>query len=508
MSVEARSADSFIESMGINTHTYYSDSVYYSRFSTIEQRLQELGIHHIRENLVTDRPDQVERLNQLAADGVRSTLILGSPEEPSGALDELVLIVGNELNGSVDAVEGPNEFDLQGGSNWMSELAPYQAKLYTAIKSDPATSSLPVIGPSLGNTNSDGSDISSDLDYGNIHSYPNGEPPEGNISRMLTMAAAMSGGHQVVATETGYHTALNYQGDHQPVSETAQAVYMPRLYLDYFARGIGRTFAYELADREPDPSDSEAEYNFGLLHNDLTPKPAFTAVRNLTSILSDPGPSFTPGSLDYQVQGNQAGLDQVLLQKRDGSYYLALWRSESVWNTRSRTPEQATSAPVQISFGQSFEGVEEYKPNTSDEPLRTLSNENNGIAVDVGAEVVILKLGAPAGPVGRIKVWVSKNTVQAGAKVKVKGKLPAAVAGAATEITIQHWNHGWRTIARSRASKGGFFEKTLRLGAPRRSRSSRLRAIASRAKPSQPVKVRVLHKQLDAPVGLASARRL
>ncbi|HEX8689982.1 MAG TPA: hypothetical protein VF729_07050, partial [Solirubrobacterales bacterium] len=73
----ARSADSFVDSIGVNTHTYYNDTVYYSRFGAVKEKLAELGVRHIRENLVTDRPDQYERLRELAQIGAFSTLIMG-----------------------------------------------------------------------------------------------------------------------------------------------------------------------------------------------------------------------------------------------------------------------------------------------------------------------------------------------------------------------------------------------------------------------------------------------
>ncbi len=95
------------------------------------------AIHHIRENLVPNRPDQYQALNQLAAAGIKSTLILGAPEDGSAGLAKLTSILASSLRGSVDAVEGPNEYDLHGGSGWMSKLAPYQAELYSAIKSQP-----------------------------------------------------------------------------------------------------------------------------------------------------------------------------------------------------------------------------------------------------------------------------------------------------------------------------------------------------------------------------------
>jgi hypothetical protein len=490
--VEAKSAASFVDSIGVNTHTYYSDTVYSSQFGTIEQRLRELGVHHIRENLVPDRPDQYKHLNELAAAGIKSTLIMGSPKDSPAGLGELTSILGSDLRGSVDAVEGPNEYDLAGGAGWMGELAPYQSRLYTAIKSNPALSSLPVIGPALGNTNSEGSDVSGSLDYGNIHSYPNGEAPEDNISRMLSMASEMSGSKPVMATETGYHTAVNWSGDHKPVSEAAQATYMPRLFLEYFNRGVARTFSYELVDEFPNAADDEPESHFGLLRNDLSPKPAFTALRNLTSILADSGSA--PGdSVDYSVGGDTDDLHQVLLQKSDGSYYLALWRDESVWDNQSRTPETAASGTVKLSFGESFGTIEEFAPNSSGQALRSLPAGDTA-SLNVGPQVAIVRLAAGGPSVGSIKVWVSKRAVPAGDPVAVKGKL-SAPSGRPTPVKIQRWQEGdWHTVAQGTASGSGYFKKLVRLVARPRAGASRIRVVASQAKPSNQVKVRVLSR--------------
>jgi hypothetical protein len=491
--VGARSADSFIESIGVNTHTYYTDSVYYQDFPTVEQRLRELGIHHVRENLMPDRPDQYERLNELAAAGIKSTLILGDHSDGQAGINELTSILSSKLRGSVDAVEGPNEYDLNGPSGWMGELAPYQSQLYSAIKSNSALASLPVVGPSLGNTNSDGSNVSGALDYGNIHSYPNGEAPEDNVTRLLSMASEMSGSKPVMATETGYHTALNWHGDHKPVSEAAEATYMPRLFLDYFSRGIVRTFSYELVDEFPNPANDQSESNFGLLHNDLSPKPAFTALKNLTAILADPGRSFAPGKLNYTVSGDQSDLQQVLLQKSDGSYYLALWRDDSVWNNESRTPLSPPSGTVKLDIATAPSSVQEFAPNSSSQPLRTIAaNTDGSIAVNVGPQVVIVEVPAGGESVGRIKVWLSKSAVQSGAAVAVAGKLQGAAAEGTSQVKIQRWQHGWHTVAKSHTDRHGHFKKMVRMVGGSGAGASRIRVIAQRAKPSNQVRVRIL----------------
>ncbi len=505
--VPARSANSFVESIGVNTHTYYLDTSY-NNFSLVEQRLQELGVRHIRENLVANVPYQYERLNKLAADGIHSTLILGSPENGIGGLNELISTLKNDVSNSVEAVEGPNEWDLSGGGSWMEKLAPYQQALYNDIKSSPATASLPVIGPPLGNTESVASNIAGSMDYGSIHSYPNAEPPESNLTQEFSFASRMSGSKPLVATETGYHTALAYQGGHRPISEAAEATYMPRLFLGYFNRGIARTFDYELVDEHPDPTDAEPESNFGLLHSDFSPKPAFTALSNLISILNDPGSSFTPGSLEYNVGGDTEELQQTLLQKQDGTYYLALWRSSSVWNPTTKTPEKGQSGRVELELGAPVGSVAEYMPNLSGQPVRTLRGNGNSLSVEVGPQVVILQLGGTAGAsrAGRVKAWFSRNTVIAGSRVEVHARVP--LPARSERVSVERWEGRWTTVAQGRASADGQFRKQLRVTAAGNSGPSRYRVIAERAQPSPPLRVKVVRPSRGAPIGVANHQAL
>jgi hypothetical protein len=390
--VAAKSADSFVGSIGVNTHTYYTNTVYYSRFPEVKAKLAELGVRNIRENLRPSRSDQYQRLNELAAMGIKSTLIMGDPREGTSGLNTLLSIAKTNLKGSIAALEGPNEYDNQGIANWLAPLASYQEYLYKTVKADPALSSLPVIGPSLVHQESQEAigDISGQLDYGNIHSYPDGYEPESNLSTHLSHAALNSGSKPVMATESGYETALAWTGGNKPVSEQAMATYMPRLFLEYFRRGVVKTFSYELLDEAANSSDRED--NFGLLHNDLTPKPAFDALRNTISILADPGSSFSPASLDYSLSGNQENLRQVLLQKRDGSYDLVLWRASRVWDPVNKVTLNPPSAQVTLTVNRSLAGAERFEPNTSATPLETFANPNSPLSVSVGPKVVIVKL--------------------------------------------------------------------------------------------------------------------
>jgi hypothetical protein len=398
--VPAREADSFVESIGVNVHTGNGGTPYRERFGEVEQRLQELGVNHVRDDLEADSPAQYQELSDLAGVGIRSTVILGDPTLGTAVLDELIETVKTDLAGAVEAVEGPNEFSTSGDLEWKSDLIAYQQQLYDDVKGDPALSSLPVIGPSIvhGDQNELG-DISGMLDYGNIHSYPQGNPPD-KLGSFITNAKLNSGSKPIFATETGYHTALNWTGENKPVSEAAMATYMPRLFFEYFRWGIVRTYSYELVDELPDPNLENKEWNFGLLRNDLSRKPAFEALRNTITILEDPGPAFTPGSLSYRLsdRGTElpgaegTELHKVLLQKRDGSFYLALWRLSSVWDPTAQQPLVAPSEPVTVNVEPGLGIAAEYLPNLSPEPVLAPSQPGESLTVDVGPQVVILKI--------------------------------------------------------------------------------------------------------------------
>lgn len=397
----AKAADSFVDSIGVNVHLGYDDTPYYEQFPAIEQKLVELGVRHVRDGISPGRDDQYAALNELAAAGVGSTLILGDPSDDPGDLDELISIVKTELPAAVEAIEGPNEYSTSGSSEWKSELVAYQERLYADVKEDPALAALPVIGPSIVHGDQEElGDVSAHLDFGNVHSYPEGNGPEYKMGSTLERAEINSGTKPIVATETGYTTALGWTpsgaGENRPVSEQAMATYVPRLFFEYFSRRIVRTFSYELIDENPDPDLDEREDHFGLLRNDVSEKPAFGALRNTIEVLADPGPAFAPGSLDYTLTGDTADLHQALLQKRDGTFYLVLWRISSIWDPVAKEALAAPSEPVTLRPEAGIEATALYDPAFSAAPEASFARSAEP-TVEVGPGVAIVAL-SPAAP--------------------------------------------------------------------------------------------------------------
>ncbi len=91
--------------------------------------------------------------------------------------------------------------------------------------------------------------------------------------------------------------------------------YMPLVLLEQFARASFRTFLYELADF---PNSGA----LGLLTEDGTPKAAFSTTKGAAE--SGSQAAFT-ARLRYTVDNDGGDIRHVAFQKRDGTYFLAIW---------------------------------------------------------------------------------------------------------------------------------------------------------------------------------------
>ncbi len=356
----AISADAFIESFGVVTHWNYPNTPYGYNYSGVKSRLVASGIRYYR-----DGPNN--QIQDLAASGLKINLGVDVPNNANGNAATISSIVAqvkqyNSPIAAVASVEGPNEPDLfwksfsktYFGNGFPIGTAQFQKDLYTALKADSGTASLPVFGFALGNTYGYGSNpiasgaLTNYVDYGNAHPYPGGNPfsahyaydtidwyighgtqPSANIDEWpytFDVYQPPYGLKPMVATETGYFTGT---ADNS-VSQTVFAKYVPRLLLEYFRRGIRKTYLYEFADEFNNLSDNESCR--GLLYNDNTPKPAYTALQSLIGVLQERGANFTPGNLAYSLSVNPpAGYNRtqyvrsLLMQKSDGTFYLVLY---------------------------------------------------------------------------------------------------------------------------------------------------------------------------------------
>jgi hypothetical protein len=69
-------ADYFIESVGINVHLHYTDTVYATNFPLIQNSLQELSVRHMRDGIALDSwRTYYNELNLLGQSGIKGIFI-------------------------------------------------------------------------------------------------------------------------------------------------------------------------------------------------------------------------------------------------------------------------------------------------------------------------------------------------------------------------------------------------------------------------------------------------
>lgn len=397
----ARQSDEFVESMGVNVHLGYTDSVYGRYSDVIKPRLQELGIRHIRDGIDPTRNDVTSKLQDLnGTAGIKSTLMASfGAHLPAAAYNYVKNQVGVQ---AVTAVEGINEPDLFLNSCcWAAQTRAYHQQMYQAFKNDPATAQLPVIAPSITTTQAVASigELTASADAGNLHNYYGGRMPEtpgwgdngyGSLNWGINyVARPLVRDKPVYSTETGYHNAANTTDGHRYTPEGVAARYIPRLFLHHFNGGVVKTFAYELIDYGTNSTDIHD--NFGLLRNNNTVKPAFTAVKNLIAVLSDRGAAFAPGALDYTLTGNTSDVRHTLLQKRDGKFYLVLWVAAQRWNPDTRVETDVPAQSVSVQLTTPMQRARTFVPLNSPAAVQDQPNPTV-ISVSVPDHPVIIEL--------------------------------------------------------------------------------------------------------------------
>ncbi len=402
---QARMADAFVDSVGVHMHANYLDLVPYSTgWPTTKQRLVESGIRHIRDGFYDNNTANPRLIDLAVTHGIRATLVFDT--RSNGLLDQSQIAArlhmgktktwnvagaNRTLTQAIEAIEGPNEYDNSPDPNWIANLRAYQLALYQAVAADPAYSGFPVLAPALARTTQIGNlgSMLDRVDVGNAHPYPGNQPPASDsLSTYLRHSQTVWPGLPLHVSETGYTNATANGG----VTEAVAAKYGTRLLLNYFRRGVERTFIHELADLKPGASPTARESNWGLLRNDSSPKPIYTALKNLLQLLNDPGPAFTPGHFGYALSGSTADICDMLLQKRDGSYWLVLWVEKPSWNPSTATQITVPAQTVTVTLTQpALSPVAVYRPllGTS---ATNVALSSGAFQVSVADEPVLIRI--------------------------------------------------------------------------------------------------------------------
>jgi hypothetical protein len=383
------SASVFNDSIGVNLHMTYAGGAYDSDFATWSPILAASGIKHVRDAICPSLmlswcvTTESARVEQLALGGIRFDMRTFMSETFSYVASYAVTM---DVTQAIESYEGPNECDASPDCpvNWQSIEGPWQQQLYT-LKSPGVT----IVAPSM--TSAAGYDALGNLaayaDYGNIHDYAAAYPPEAGLAAPLHLqwAALMTGSDPVWCTENGYNTDPTYANNGVP--QVVQERYLPRMLLEHLRLRVMRTYIYQLFDFGPDGGS-----NMGLLNADYTPKPAWTRLLQLLHLFADGAPApRTP--LTYSITGDTSGtLDHLLLQRSDGSYLLAVWLAQPVYDIASRTvlPIASETLAVNLPASASDATLTAFEDNGA-LAKSTLTGSNGSFQIPVRTTVSILE---------------------------------------------------------------------------------------------------------------------
>jgi hypothetical protein len=393
--IKAVRAVDFLNSIGVCTHIAQG----IDNPTNVAACLSYAGIRNLRDDGSTRAATIQGWIYVHNASGARVCLLPmdGNIAKSLAAYDALAAA------GALLAVEGPNEpnnfhVTYDGATSSRTNFLPvarFQRDLYRAVKCDPRLAGIPVFASSeaggaepnncglqflaipagAGALMPDGTVFG---DYANTHNYVcdhlssvcdnnawgaedpalNGRWDGLHVEYGHTWWSPGYKGYSDgelatlprVTTETGWTT----EGSNS-ISEDQQAKVFLDLYLAAFKRGWSYTFIYMLRD---DPGQGA----WGLFHTDYAAKRSATCLHNLTTILADKSSS-TPGALAYSVPDEPATVHDLLLQKSNGAFELAVWGEKAIG-----------SANITVNLGASFATVRVYDPTVGTAAVRTLSD--------------------------------------------------------------------------------------------------------------------------------------
>lgn len=375
---QAVAAKSFLDSLAVVSHVAQNGIP----ATDMMKMLNYLGVKTIRDGWT---PALQAPYKTMAKHGVRFSFLVGDPFAANAMKDlEAMAAIGP---GALLAVEGPNEINnwsfvtdgVTSPHGWPNDAGPlaqkFMGRLYANVHEKAKFPDTAVYNLTWGGTVDAEKygmfDLAGQADFGNIHVYPSGQP-------YLTLQSAIAAAYHHVLPNQAVITEVGYKTDQ--VSLSAQAILTLNLYLSAFQQGFNRTYVYELYD--------EWE-KYGLFEDANRPKPAATAIHNLTTLLSDPSVPSKLGKLDYFIPGLPATAHTLLLQKSGGTFYLIIWNEVPVFENGADI--SVLNVPLTLNFGQKVKSARVFDPISGLEAIQRVEDTSN-MAINLAGHALIIEL--------------------------------------------------------------------------------------------------------------------
>lgn len=416
-------AKDFIDSCGVAVHFVYSGQYGNLGNNTTDQNnmvqmLQYLRINRIRDGWGYDRDGIVNFIKNTlgpALGGVELSLTHDSRDwgfsfgTSVSVAEAKKWVAEHKRTGVLPYIkfaEGANEWDVGGKYAEAKSLAQNVKQAYA----EEATAGHVLVGAmSYADTNTTSKyqahGLATSLDFGTAHDYTGVDyhMNDNIMNRVQTNWGYIVPGKPVISTETDI-TNGTANGGYKGIPESLGAAFTPRVYLDHWRWGkpdqingatiaqqgniqFLRTYKYELINKPNAGTDFES--NFGFFREDRTPKPAATAMRNLLGLLQDAGVKPSQKRLALTLSGGNAKTKGALFCKSDGSYWLALWQQERLYDGTN----ELNPAPVNVTVGlpAAATTVRYYKPGSGTAATNTFSSINS-LSVASAKEVTIIEI--------------------------------------------------------------------------------------------------------------------
>ena len=368
-------AYSVCNNVGINARfglNAASGQSYRDNQTALAQALSDAGVRHIRSAVTAGFESNV--LSVLQDNGRNILLCAVTTQIANNHLDSSLTGVATALNrlqsirnaGRLRYIEGPNEWNGNGPTDWAPDLADYQRQLYAAARQGAnnqvigsyAAYSVVQASVNTGSSGHDHEDYAAELaaicckkaDWGSGHIYGGSATSfetrfESNLDRLEVIPPA----DPYVLTETGLSTTA---GVGLTINEEVKGKYIARFFMDVAQRlplTIQTAYYFELYEAA---TNSGAATTMGLIEKDtLVRKRSFYAFRNMLWLLGSPNSTSLP-SIPVTLSNSTVGqVERQLVRRSDNVYLLFLWLDKDLWNTGTATPVADADGTVTVTLG-------------------------------------------------------------------------------------------------------------------------------------------------------------
>ncbi|MGH3345824.1 MAG: glycosyl hydrolase [Nocardioides sp.] len=276
---------------GVVVHPSWAKDPMYGQTDRWMAMLAELGVKQIR-GLVVPHQAQSRRTAQLCRRyGIKWLMPVVpawrlSPAEATARVNQIAA----EYADVVLALEGVNEPNNTGVSDWAQRTIAIQRAIWDARNANPELADIRVLSPALHDRNEienggagyralAAKGIDKLCDRVSLHSYPRGGEVTTGLADRLKMVDTAYADMPVWITETGWTTYTGGSG--QKVTTTDNAAKYGAEAISTIADHprVRKAFRYELLDDPGTGSNPESRY--GLVNADWSRKPEFYSVRKV-----------------------------------------------------------------------------------------------------------------------------------------------------------------------------------------------------------------------------------